>query len=138
MKIFTEKIHLEGINSPLTKSKSPIFQVQNNILHANTTINFLDVSIICFYNRFRFYGQYIRISRMYVENAKPQGIVVAGEVNITSGPGSQYVTEFTLHNGAEVQIVETRANWIRLAVPNSELQGWAPAPAVEAVTGSIS
>ena len=77
-------------------------------------------------------------SRMYVENAKPQGIVVAGEVNITSGPGSQYVTEFTLHNGAEVQIVETRANWIRLAVPNSELQGWAPAPAVEAVTGSIS
>lgn len=73
-------------------------------------------------------------ARLYVENVHPEGVVVANEANVTSGPGSQYVTEFTLPGGVEVDILETRENWVRLAVPNSELQGWTPANAVTAVT----
>ncbi len=64
-----------------------------------------------------------------------EGVIVAAEVDVTSGPGGQYVTEFTLHSGAEVDLIETRGNWARLALPGDELEGWVPASAVEAVTG---
>ncbi len=72
-------------------------------------------------------------SRLYAETASPEGIVVAAEIEVASGPGAQYVTEFTLHNGIEVDVLETRENWVRLAVPNSDMQGWVPANTVEAV-----
>jgi len=72
-------------------------------------------------------------SHLHMENTRPQAVVVAQEVTITSGPGSQYVTEFTLHSGAEVSLVETRENWVRLAVADSQLQGWVPANAIETV-----
>jgi tetratricopeptide (TPR) repeat protein len=72
-------------------------------------------------------------SRLYVTQARPEAVVLAEEVNVTSGPGPQYVTEFTLHNGAEGRLLETRGNWTRLALAEDELQGWVPAHAVEAV-----
>jgi hypothetical protein len=72
-------------------------------------------------------------SSLYAANDQPEGVVVASEVDVTSGPGSQYVTEFTLHSGAEVNLVETRGSWVRLALPGGELEGWVPASAVEAV-----
>ncbi len=71
--------------------------------------------------------------RLYTDNKHPEAVVVAQEVNVTSGPGSQYVTEFTLHNGTEVGLVETRGSWARLALGNGELQGWVPANAIEAI-----
>ena len=64
-----------------------------------------------------------------------EGIVVAEEVDVTSGPGSQYVTEFTLHSGAEVDLLESSGNWARLVAPGTDLEGWVPASAVEAVGG---
>jgi tetratricopeptide (TPR) repeat protein len=75
-------------------------------------------------------------SRLHIEKARYEAVVVAQEVSITSGPGSQYVTEFALHSGTEVSLVETRENWVRLAVAGAELQGWAPADAVETVAMS--
>lgn len=74
-------------------------------------------------------------SGLYVENSHPEGVVVATEVNVTSGPGSQYVTEFTLHSGAEVNLIETRGNWARLAVPGNAMQGWIPLDGVETIAG---
>jgi hypothetical protein len=72
-------------------------------------------------------------SSLYAANGQPEGVVVANEVDVTSGPGSQYVTEFTLRSGAEVNLVETRGSWVRLALPGGELEGWVPTGAVEAV-----
>jgi tetratricopeptide (TPR) repeat protein len=72
-------------------------------------------------------------SRMYVENSQPEAVIVAQEVDVTSGPGTQYVTEFTLLNGTEARLVETRGNWVRLSLTNDEMQGWAPANAIEAI-----
>jgi len=72
-------------------------------------------------------------SYLYAASQPPAGVVVATEVNITSGPGAQYVTEFTLHSGAEVSLIEQRGNWVRLALPGEELEGWAPSSAVEEV-----
>ena len=73
--------------------------------------------------------------RLYVDDARSEGVIVASEVDVTSGPSSQHVTEFTLHGGTEVSLIETRGNWIRLTLPGGRFQGWVPASAVEAVTG---
>ena len=74
-------------------------------------------------------------SALYVQNDRSEGVIVAREVDVTSGPGSQYVIEFTLHSGAEVDLVEARGNWVRLALPGAELEGWVPAGAIEPVNG---
>jgi uncharacterized protein YgiM (DUF1202 family) len=63
------------------------------------------------------------------------GVVVAPVVDVTSGPGAQYTTTFSLHNGAEVNLLETRGSWVHLALPGGEREGWVPAIALEAVPG---
>lgn len=66
-------------------------------------------------------------SRLYVEQTRPAGVIIAAEANVTSGPGEQYITEFTLHSGTEVRLIESRDNWVRLTLPGDNLQGWLPA-----------
>jgi hypothetical protein len=74
-------------------------------------------------------------SILYVDHNQAEGVIVAAEVDVTSGPGTQYVIEFTLHDGAEIQVVEARGSWVRLALPGGELGGWVPAESVEPITG---
>ncbi len=69
--------------------------------------------------------------RAYEHSSRNYVVVVAGEVEVISGPGSQYVTEFTLHGGAEGRLIERRGSWARLALPGGDLQGWVPGSAVE-------
>jgi hypothetical protein len=75
------------------------------------------------------------VSYLYVDHSQAEGVIVAAEVDVNSGPGAQYVTEFTLHDGAEVEVVETRGSWIRLALPGGEMEGWVPVETVESVAG---
>jgi tetratricopeptide (TPR) repeat protein len=63
------------------------------------------------------------------EHAQPPAVVVAAEVEMRSGPGDNYLTEFTLHAGAEVRVVEQRGGWKRIGL-SGDLQGWAPGEAV--------
>ena len=72
-------------------------------------------------------------NRLYIESVRPQAVVVVEEANVLSGPGEQYVTEFTLHSGAEVGLIETRGRWVRLTWQSDQLQGWVPINAVETV-----
>ena len=44
----------------------------------------------------------------------------------------QYLVEFDLHSGAEVQLLESRSDWRRITLSDN-LQGWVPADAVESV-----
>jgi tetratricopeptide (TPR) repeat protein len=74
-------------------------------------------------------------SYLYVDHNEAEGVIVAAEVDVNSGPGTQYITEFTLHGGAEVDVVEVRGSWIRLALPGGEMEGWVPAEAVEPIAG---
>jgi hypothetical protein len=74
-------------------------------------------------------------SSFYVDLNASDGVIVAAEVNVASGPGTQYATNFTLHGGTEVSAVERQGNWVRLAWPGSEVEGWIPASAVEAIDG---
>lgn len=73
-------------------------------------------------------------NRYYTEQNYPAAVIVAPEVEVTSGPGSgqQYLVEFTLHSGAEVSLLENRLDWQRITLPG-DLQGWVPADAIEPV-----
>jgi tetratricopeptide (TPR) repeat protein len=74
-------------------------------------------------------------NRFYREQNYAPGVIVAEAIDVTSGPGTsnQYLIEFTVHAGAEVSLLESRPGWDRLALPG-DLQGWAPAEAVERVS----
>ncbi|MEI7988787.1 MAG: tetratricopeptide repeat protein [Chloroflexota bacterium] len=69
-------------------------------------------------------------SRLYVDHNSPDGVIQVKQVDVSSAPGGQSVKQFTLHDGAEVTIIEQRADWVRLALPGGKLQGWAPSNAV--------
>jgi hypothetical protein len=58
------------------------------------------------------------------------GVVVAQAVEVRSGPGEDYLAEFTLHTGAEIQVLAQRDDWVRIALPG-DLQGWVPGEAVD-------
>lgn len=70
-------------------------------------------------------------SMLYTNSNDDVGIITAEEVDILSGPGMQYSTEFTLHSGAQVRLVEFRQGWRRIALPGGDLQGWVPSYAIE-------
>ena len=73
-------------------------------------------------------------NRIYKEQQFPAAVIVAQEVDVTSGPGDskQYLVEFNLHAGAEVSLLEHRPGWRRVTLPG-DLQGWVPREAVELV-----
>jgi tetratricopeptide (TPR) repeat protein len=73
-------------------------------------------------------------NRYYSEQRYPPAVIVAPEVNVTSGPGTsdQYLLEFSLHAGAEVHFLESRPGWRRIALPG-DLQGWVSDETVVAV-----
>ena len=60
-------------------------------------------------------------------------VVVAGSVEVMSGPGAQYAAQGELIGGAEAELLERRGSWTRITLPGGGLQGWVPAGAVEAV-----
>jgi tetratricopeptide (TPR) repeat protein len=79
-------------------------------------------------------GVFSIANRLYTAWQYPPAVIVVQAVEITSGPGGadQYLVEFNLHSGAEVHVMESRPGWRRIMLPG-DLQGWAPAEAVEAV-----
>lgn len=72
-------------------------------------------------------------SRVYAENHQPAAVVTAQSVGVVSNPGEGSVTQFTLHSGAQVILLETRGQWARLSLPGDQFQGWVPVDAVEQV-----
>ena len=68
--------------------------------------------------------------RITSDRSHPPAVITATAVDVTSGPGDQYITEFTLHSGAEVSRLETRGTWVRITLPGNKLQGWVLADAV--------
>jgi tetratricopeptide (TPR) repeat protein len=74
-------------------------------------------------------------TRIYTEQALPGGVVIAPSVAISTEPGEQFTTEYTLQSGTEVSVAETNGNWARLAVPGDAVESWVPLDAVELVAG---
>ena len=80
-------------------------------------------------------GLFSMANRYYLQSKSPPAVIVAREIDVTSGPGSadQYLVEFNLHSGAEIRLIESRPGWRRVALPGNDFQGWVPAEAVEPV-----
>ncbi len=75
----------------------------------------------------------VLLTMLYANPNDDSGVIVETTVDVMSGPGDQYETEFTLNSGAQVRLVDTRQGWVRIALPGDDLQGWAPSNAVEAI-----
>ena len=73
------------------------------------------------------------LSMLYSNPYENTGVVTAGTMEVLRGPGPQYTEEFALHSGAQVRLVDSRHGLLQVALPGGELEGWAPAHAVEAV-----
>ena len=69
-----------------------------------------------------------------LDGSDDDAVIVADAVNVLSGPGDQYPTEFELHTGTETHLIEERGSWVRVALGEGKLQGWVPAPDVERVS----
>jgi tetratricopeptide (TPR) repeat protein len=69
-------------------------------------------------------------SRIYVENNRQQAVVIADVIDVSAGPSTDTITEFDLHNGAEIELLEQRGDWVRFTLLGGQVQGWVPAEAV--------
>ena len=80
-------------------------------------------------------GVFSMVNRYYTQQTTPEVVVVAAEVDVTSGPvaAEQYVVEFNLHSGAEVLVTEQRPGWRNIALPGNDFKGWVPVEAVEQI-----
>jgi len=59
-------------------------------------------------------------------------VVLAPAVDARSGPGEQYTTVFTVHEGLVVRRRGSASGWERVRLPNG-LDGWVPAATVERI-----
>jgi len=66
------------------------------------------------------------------ERRQPSAVLVASQVDVRSGPGTDYVIEFSLHAGAELRILDQQNGWTRITLPG-DLEGWVPQDAVERI-----
>jgi tetratricopeptide (TPR) repeat protein len=68
--------------------------------------------------------------RAWSDQARPRSraVVIArantSEVTVRSGPGENYIGEFSLHPGTVVRVIEEREGWLKIAFSPS-LRGWA-------------
>lgn len=72
-------------------------------------------------------------SRILTEKLYPPAVVTAVEIPLNSQPGETYVTDNYLKNGAEVLLLDTKGEWIKLSNNSNTYQGWVPASSVETV-----
>jgi hypothetical protein len=71
--------------------------------------------------------------RIYGDVTRHEAIVVASDVAARTGPGDDFVLEFRLHEGTKVRVMEARGDWTRVSVGGTDLEGWLPSKAVEAI-----
>jgi tetratricopeptide (TPR) repeat protein len=70
-------------------------------------------------------------AKIYLESMD-YGVVVAAEVEVRSGPGDDYILQFTGHEGLEFRVDGKSEGWFRISLPNG-IRGWIPEEAVEII-----
>lgn len=72
------------------------------------------------------------LTRYRVEVATASAVVVREEIEVRSGPGSDYNLAFRVHEGLQVEVAERRGEWWRIDL-GGELVGWVPSAALESL-----
>jgi hypothetical protein len=70
-------------------------------------------------------------TKLHFDSAK-NGVLIAPQAEVRSGPGGDYALQFTGHEGLEFQINEQAEGWYRISLPNG-VKGWIPKEAVEII-----
>jgi hypothetical protein len=65
-------------------------------------------------------------------NSTKNGVLIAPQAEVRSGPAGDYTLQFTGHEGLEFQINEQAEGWYRISLPNG-VKGWIPQDAVEII-----
>lgn len=72
-------------------------------------------------------------NQLYQRQSRAEAVVVTSEVAVVNRPARNAERAFTLHTGAEIDVIDTRGRWVQLALPGDQLQGWVEDDAVEYV-----
>jgi uncharacterized protein YgiM (DUF1202 family) len=70
------------------------------------------------------------VSKIHNERFEKEGVVISEKVDVRSGPKEDYLLQFSLHEGTQVQIVEERQGWFEIEL-SKDLKGWLPKDSVE-------
>jgi len=63
--------------------------------------------------------------KIYDRDYRKKGIVVEQKADVRSGPGSENITVFTVHEGIKVRVHEATNGWYQISLPNG-WNGWLP------------
>jgi tetratricopeptide (TPR) repeat protein len=61
-----------------------------------------------------------------------EAIIVVPETEVRSGPGDDFILEFTLHEGTKVRLENVEEDWSRIELAGAR-RGWLPTDAVETI-----
>ncbi|MBI4860380.1 MAG: tetratricopeptide repeat protein [Candidatus Riflebacteria bacterium] len=61
--------------------------------------------------------------KFYLDEWHRNGVILAAEVQVMSGPGQDEIKRFTLHEGTQVRLVKEWDRWVQIGLPNGET-GW--------------
>ena len=67
--------------------------------------------------------------KIYERTYRRQGVVAAQVVEVRSGPGKDYLTVATVHEGIQVRVRGEGAEWYQISLPNG-WSGWLPKSSV--------
>jgi len=70
--------------------------------------------------------------RVVVDSTYQPAIVISPVTSVLTGPDAKYMSIFELHAAGEVRIMERRAGWVRVQLPDLQ-EGWVEADAIEGV-----
>jgi tetratricopeptide (TPR) repeat protein len=62
--------------------------------------------------------------KLYQQERAREAVVTAEQVDVLSGPGENYLLEFTVHEGTTLTVEEKRGDWWRMRLWR-DLEGWA-------------
>jgi tetratricopeptide (TPR) repeat protein len=63
--------------------------------------------------------------KVYEKDFRKNGIVVEQRVDVKSGPGTENITIFTIHEGIKVRVHKSSNGWHQISLPNG-WNGWLP------------
>jgi tetratricopeptide (TPR) repeat protein len=61
--------------------------------------------------------------KIYDRNYRKEGIVIEGKVDVRSGPGTENIAVFTIHEGIKVRVLGSTDGWCQISLPNG-WSGW--------------
>lgn len=67
--------------------------------------------------------------KVYESKSARNGVVIAEKVEIRSGPGTDNITVFTIHEGIVLRVHSQVSGWYQVSLPNG-WSGWLPATTV--------